>query len=309
MRAVRLQPLTRAKVASLGEEGARWLAGLPGVLAALEQLWSVTIGRSLPGGSASYVAHATTRSGQSAVVKIAISGDDLSDQIRTLRRADGRGYVRLLGADLTRNAVLLEALGISLDRRGRSPQDQLATLVDTLAIAWQPVGGLPLPAPGADKASRLQALVADLWTQLGRPGPERVVRQALSYAEDLRTPDPGELVVVHGDPHTGNLLSVARPRPGAETGYCFVDPDGFVADRAYDLGVALRDWNSRLDGPDARRVAESYCELLARRSGFDRARIWRWGYLERVSTGLYVMSFGLTSMGSDFLRVADRLVD
>ena len=68
-----------------------------------------------------------------------------------------------------------------------------------------------------------------------------------------------DLVVVHGDPHPGNLLAVRAPRPGADTGYVFVDPDGFVADRAYDLGVALRDWSSTLLGPDARTVAEGYC--------------------------------------------------
>ena len=55
---------------------------------------------------------------------------------------------------------------------------------------------------------------------------------------------------MHGDPHPGNLLAV-RPRQGAPKGWCFVDPDGFVADRAYDLGVALRDWSWLLAGDAA----------------------------------------------------------
>ena len=74
----------------------------------------------------------------------------------------------------------------------------------------------------------------------------------------------GELVVVHGDPHPGNLLGCSSDRPGGETGYCFVDPDGFVADRAYDLGVAIRDWTAQLHGPDARSVAEGYCAAAGR---------------------------------------------
>lgn len=309
MTAIRLQPLTRAKVASLGDVGARWLAELPAVLAQLERTWSITVGRPLPGGSCSYVARATRRNGEHLVLKVAVPNDDLAAQVRTLERADGRGYVRLISFDRARNAVLLESLGHPLERSGASPEQQLATLADTLRIAWQPVGDAPLPEPGQDKASGLHTLIAQLWPQLGHPGSERVVHQALEYADQLRTPDPEELVVVHGDPHPGNALAVPGRRPGAETGYCFVDPDGFVADRAYDLGVALRDWVGRLGGDDARATAERYAELLAARSGVDLTRIWQWGYLERVSTGLYVMSFGGTELGQGFLRSAERLVD
>ena len=37
---------------------------------------------------------------------------------------------------------------------------------------------------------------------------------------------------------------------------------------------------------------ESYAQLLADRTGVDATRIWRWAFLERVSTGLYVLGFG-----------------
>ena len=39
---IRLQPLTRHRVAAMGAEGTAWLTGLPEVLAALEHDWSVT---------------------------------------------------------------------------------------------------------------------------------------------------------------------------------------------------------------------------------------------------------------------------
>ncbi|HET9872549.1 MAG TPA: aminoglycoside phosphotransferase family protein [Propionibacteriaceae bacterium] len=275
----------------------------------LERSWGITLDRPLPGGSASYVSTATTRSGTTLVVKVAVAADRLDDQARTLQRAAGCGYALLKEYDADRHALLLEALGTPLENSGRPPADQLRILADTLRLAWQPVGDIPPAAPGADKASGLHTLVSDLWTQLDRPCPERVVRQALHYAEALRTPEPAELVVVHGDPHPGNALAVERGRPGGETGYCFVDPDGFVADRAYDLGVALRDWGSRLDGPDARRTAEGFADIRADRSGVEATRIWQWGFLERVSTGLYLMSFGATELGRRFLQVAERLVD
>lgn len=301
---VRLQPLARARVASLGDAGAAWLEGLPAVLAELAAAWQLTLGRPIAGGSASYVVGARTARQDDVVLKVAIRGDGLAEQVEVLQRAGGRGYVRLLAVDLSRHALLLERLGPSLDQSRRTPEDQLARLADTLALAWQD----PLGRPPLAKAAGLAQLISEAWPRLGHPCSERVVAQALAYAEDLREIDEGELVVVHGDPHPGNALAASRPRGEAEAGYCFVDPDGFVAERAYDLGVALRDWSRRLSGDDARAVAEGYCRLLADRSGVSQERIWKWGFLERVSTGLYVMSFGATALGQTFLVTAERLV-
>ena len=118
-RPVRLQPLTQARVSALGEVGAAWLAELPGLLDELERHWSIRIGRTLPGGSSSYVAQVDGASGP-AVLKLAVSNEGLDDQAATLRRADGRGYARLLAYDPGRRALLLEQLGDTLERSVRT---------------------------------------------------------------------------------------------------------------------------------------------------------------------------------------------
>lgn len=304
----RLQPLTRHRLAALGAEGAEWTAALPGLLAALEREWSVTVERGLPGGSASFVARVRTADGGRAVVKVAVTAEGWSEQVATLAHADGRGYVRLLRSDPGRRAVLLEDLGSAVSRRGLTVPDQLRVLADTLALAWQNPGErLPLP----DKATALARGIRQAWDRLDRPCPVRVVDQALAYAERRAAEADRDLVVVHGDPHPDNLLTVPMPRPGAETGFVFVDPEGFLADRAYDLGVALRDWSSRLLGPDARAVADGWCAVLAERSGVDAQRIWEWGFLERVSTGLYVLDVvgAPDRVARPYLDSAARLLD
>ncbi|MBP2418795.1 aminoglycoside phosphotransferase family protein [Microlunatus capsulatus] len=303
---IRLQPLTRARVASLGEVGRAWQAGLPAAVDALAQQWSLTPGRPVPGGSSSYVVRARTADGADAVLKLALPDPALAAQAATLRRADGHGYARLLAHDPARHALLLEALGPSLAQSALPPAEQLRLLADTLAEAWLPPAGHP--DPPLDKAGGLHDLVARLWVEQGAPADERVLTTALDHARRLAVVDPAELVVVHGDPHPGNLLRVPRPRAGAASGWCFVDPDGFVADRAYDLGVALRDWSAHLEGPGARRRLEGWCTLLAERSGVDADRIWAWGFLERVSTGLYVRSFGAERAAAPFLRTAALLL-
>jgi streptomycin 6-kinase len=40
-------------------------------------------------------------------------------------------------------------------------------------------------------------------------------------------------------------------------------------------------------------------------TGVDETAIWQWGFVERVSSGLHVMSLGLSG-GDEFLAVADR---
>ncbi|MDQ1656093.1 MAG: streptomycin 6-kinase [Cryptosporangiaceae bacterium] len=54
---------------------------------------------------------------------------------------------------------------------------------------------------------------------------------------------------------------------------------------------------------DPREGAES-----AMASGLDEESIWEWGFLERVSTGLYASGFGATSLGMPYLRTAELLV-
>lgn len=307
MREVRLQPLVRARVRAQGEGAARWAAGLPDLLTELEQQWDVTLGRGLPGGSSSYVARATTADGGAAVVKLVLPGQPLAAEADVLSRADGRGYARLIAVDLDRRALLLEALGPSLDRSGLPPQEQLLTLARTLRLAWQ------VPAAEGDApralAADLALFVVRTWAALDRPCPQAVVTQALVCAERRADVDPADLVLAHGDPHPGNLLAVPAPRPGAETGHCLIDPEGLLAERAYDLGVALRDWSLRLVEGTAVPTLRGYCALLAAETGVDAQRIWEWGYLERVSTGLLLTSLGASTVGASFLRSAALLLD
>ena len=54
----------------------------------------------------------------------------------TLDVAGGRGYVRLLDHDLPRRAMLLEPLGMPMNRTGYKPDRQLATVAAVLPQIW-----------------------------------------------------------------------------------------------------------------------------------------------------------------------------
>jgi len=290
---VEVPELVRLKALSQGVEGERWLASLPSVVADLASKWSLTLGRPFTEGSGSYC----VRAGAGAVLKVVAPGHDAAAQIRTLRAADGRGYVRLLAS--SGEALLLEALGSPLSL---GPESCLPLLARLLRRAW-----LPPAEPPLANAVVLAELVESLWHKNGRPCSQEAYSQAMRYAERRSVPSAPP-VLVHGDPHPGNVLQVLTPRPGTESGYVFVDPSGFVADPAYDLGIVLRDWCSELlAAPDPVALARRYCAVLASSSGLSATAIWEWGFIERVSTGLFLTDFAGPA-GEPFLRTAELLV-
>ena len=299
--------MTRARLAGLGAEGEAWTAALPGVLDRLAARWGLEWGRGLPGGSASYVV-AARRGSEEVVVKVPTP--DLPEETRTgearvLRAAGGRGYALLHDADEASGALLMERLGTSLDRGARAPLDQALALADVLAQAWtvEDPG-----APDLDKAASLHDLVRDLDARHPGAADPAAVRRALECAE-RRSGEHATVghVLCHGDPHPSNTLRVLTERDGAPTGWALVDPDGFREDPAYDLGVVLRDFSSHLRGPDAASVLRGWCEDVAARAGVDPERVREWAFLERVSTGLYVTSFGAPAVGRPFLDSAAHL--
>jgi streptomycin 6-kinase len=303
--------LVRQKAARLGKDGEAWLAGLPDLIAHLEEQWSVTVGEALGGGSAAFVARVRTSDGGEAVLKVALPDPNFRVQAQVLERAQGRGYARLLGADLEQCALLLEALGPSLEQLGMPTERQLETLSTMLTRAWElPPLVEPTQTAVEAKARELHDLVSRLWVELDRPCPDEVFSHALRFAERrIAAAEPGRAVLVHGDPHPANALQVKMPRVGAELGFVFVDPDGFLAEPAYDLGVVLREWCSELLVGEAPTVARRYCHLLASHTGVDEQAIWEWGFLERVSSGLYALAFGAEELGRPLLATAGLLLD
>jgi streptomycin 6-kinase len=310
-RAGLVTPIIRRKAQALGDPGQAWLAGLRDLITDLEARWSVRVEQPLSGGTSAYVARARTRAGLDVVLKLGLPDPAFSDESGTLARADGRGYVQLLAHDDERHAMLLEALGPSMSQLGLASEFQLETLCRLLRHAWEvPRAVTGRRASPKDKASALHQMVTQLWDDLGARCSERVLTQALLFARRRAAAfDPALCVVVHGDAAAANALQVLAPREGAETGFVFVDPDGFIGDPAYDLGVALRDWCPQLlASDDPLSLALSYCRRLANGSGVDEQAIWEWGFLERVSTGLYALSLGADELGQAHLDTAERLI-
>jgi streptomycin 6-kinase len=291
-----IHPVLRSKAEAAG--AADWIGELPGIIAGLEQDWSITVGRPYDSSTEAFVAQATRADGTPAVLKLMIPrpGDHARREITVLRLTAGEGCARLLRDDVTRGALLLERLGRSLDQFGLPVRARHEILCAAAGLLWRPAPGAGLPT-GAEKGRWLAAYITAAWEELGRPCSARAVEYALACAaRRVAAHDDERAVLVHGDVHQWNALEAAG-------GFKLVDPDGLLAEAEYDLGVIMREDPVELLQGDPRERSR----WLARRCGLDETAIWEWGAVERVSTGLLATRIGLQPVGAQMLAAADQV--
>lgn len=310
MDAVAVPQRLRISASALGPAGSRWLDGLPDILASLAADWSVAYGRPLDGGNAAYVIEAAAAGGRPVIVKVALPpGVDgfspFEQELEALRLGGGDPYAELIRHDVSRRSMLLERLGPSLASLGWPRGRRLATAASTLARGWRPVPAGRLPT-GAEKAEWLADFVAREWAELGRPCSPAAAQAAIDYAAERAAAfDRQRAVLIHGDGHAGNIL--VKPGQDGGTSFRLIDPEGLISEPAHDLGVALRDGNEELLAGDTAQAAVERCRSVALLTGVDGAAIWQWAFIERVSTGLFLLRLGHRREARQYLAAADRL--
>jgi streptomycin 6-kinase len=295
----------RQRAVAAGDAGRRWLDAVPDLVAGLERDWGITVGEALRGGSAALVARAVTAAGEAVVFKLGSPGyDDFADEVAVLRIAAGRGYANLLNYDAPRRAILLERLGPMLHDLGLPIPRRIEIICETLRQAWPPSADPAGFQSGAQKARQLAASIAKWRPQLGEPCSGRVVAQAMAFAADRESAfDPARAVILHGDAHDHNALQTLDG-----VGFKFVDPDPLFGERAYDIAISMRSWTDELLAGDPVRLGLDRCTQLADLTGEPASAIWQWGFLERVSSGLFLMVLGRFEEGRRMLAVAESWV-
>lgn len=293
----------RLKALANGAAGEAWLAGLPGVVEGLASEWGLGLGRVLTGGTDALVAEVELADGQEAVLKVAGPGRDPTvRELDALLAARGRGYAEVYRHDRARGAILLERLGAPLATLGWSAEAEMTAICATLNVAWAQAAEPAGFTTGAEKAQSLATFILERWEALGRPCSERLVSRALAAAEVRRRAfDPAKAVLGHGDAHAWNTLKV--PGGGAHR-FKFIDPDGLFIEKAYDLGVLMREWTPELLAGDPVALGRARRDRMAALTGADPDAIWQWGLLECTSSGLLCLQVGLEG-GREMLEVAD----
>ncbi|MFD3399487.1 aminoglycoside phosphotransferase family protein [Kribbella sp. NPDC058693] len=262
----------------------------------LAREWGLVIGRSLAGGHVALVVEVTLVDGTPAVLKIGVPGRDVGPEATVLWLANGEGCAKLLREDLSRQAILLERLGVPMYDVVADPASRHELLCDVAVRLWRPVGPDSDLPTGAELAAQYAERLPRLWEQAGRPCSPATVADALDCMERRRLAhDDRSAVLVHGDIHELNALQAG------DGSYKLIDPLGLRAEPACDLGTIVR------CNPDLGDDLRARTERLALRTGVDATAIWEWGTIHRVVSGVYACSIGFQPFGNLLLAEADRL--
>jgi streptomycin 6-kinase len=294
------QVVSRAK--SAGAVGEKWLSDLDDLVSSLEKKWNITVGKTLWGGSHAFVAEAQGEKGEQYVVKLEMPeeyGGDYSNGITTLQLAQGKGFAKLFAYEPKLQACLLERLGKPVNQLGYSVWQQLEVICDALRETWQlSLSGVSLPTD-TDCVDWFRGFIPEIWEKLQRPCSHQVVKQALAYLDAREKAfSPAAYVLLHGDAHGGNTLQTLDGK-----GYKLIDPDGIFYEKAYDLGVLMREWTDTYE-KDPIAEGKKRCVYLHELTDVPEEAIWQWGYLQTVSTGLLATQSGMPA-GKAMLKVAE----
>jgi streptomycin 6-kinase len=292
-----IPPEVRGKAKLHGAE--QWLDDLPDLIASLERDWSIRVGASYPGSTEALVTRVALADGTPAALKLCLPRNDntAGAEIAVLRLVNGEGCARLLRADETRGALLLERLGRPMSALGLPIGQRHELLCSAAQRIWRPSPGCEL-RNGADTGRLLAESMTTDWEQLDRPCTERAIDYALACAtRRIEAHDDERALLLHGDLHQWNALEAG------DGTFKLVDPDGLLAEPEYELSVIMREDPVELMTGDPRERAR----WLARRCGLDATAIWEWGVVERVSTGLLLTQIGLQPVGRQMLAAADHI--
>lgn len=300
-RKLNIPPLVVSRAKSTGTDGETWLASLESIISELESMWNISVGEALSGGSHALVACADGRDGEQYVLKIDMPenlGGEFESSMKALETVDGHGYAKLYAYDLKRSACLLERLGKPLNQLEYSVFEQLQIICSLLQKTWQ----IPATAAGLSvgNAAWFREFIGETWEKLKHPCPRKVVELAFSYLQSREeAANPAEFVLLHGDAHAGNTLKEL-----SGDGFKLIDPDGIIYEKAYDLGVLMREWVDEYRQEPLKKGKER-CRYLCRLTGVSEKAIWEWGYVQTVSTAFVLLQIGQEETGQKMLRVAE----
>lgn len=277
-----------------GEAGRRWIDGLPDLVKALCERWSLAVDGAVMHGYLGLVV--PVRYGnEPAVLKVSWMDESNADEAIALSAWAGQGAVRLFRADLPLGALLLERL----DYR-RSLND--VEIDEAVRVAGRLLRRLAIPAPVGFRS--LSTVANDLsqnlparWERYGRPMPRRVLDQARSVATQLG-PSSGTLLVNYDISYTDVLASKREP-------WLVVDPKVVVGD--LEFGPAQLLW-CRLEEIEAHGGLERYFRTLCDAAELDLDLTRGWTLVRCVDYWLWELSVGWTEDPAHCARIISWLV-
>ncbi|MBB2890892.1 aminoglycoside phosphotransferase family protein [Flexivirga oryzae] len=253
--------------------GDDWLARLPHWTAECADAWDLRADGPVWHGVCAVVIPCH-RAGEPVVLKISWPHEEARLEHLALQHWAGRGAVRLLAADPSHWAMLLEPL-----QHDRNLNDV------NLLEACEVIGGLMrrLDRPATPQFTRLSDEI-DRWIPLCRNGsplvPRRLTEQAASTLEGLRDGCDGRLV--HQDLHFENVLA------GEREPWLAIDPKPLSGEWAFAVAPLLWNrWTEATRADNLRAHLRLRLGVVAEAAGIDEDRALAWSLVRLVTNALW----------------------
>ncbi len=245
-------------------ERAAWLDRLPDSLAMLQRQWCLrVVGDPFdsPDVSCVWVAPVTRADGTSAVLKVGMPHMEGAHEIQGLRFWGGDPTVRLLEANDSRGAMLLERCEPGTALRALPEPEQDLVIAPLLRRLWR--------SPSEPHPFRPLSALTDYWSaetlaDIDRWPDPAIVRDGLHLMKELPRTAPVQ-VLLATDLHAGNVLRAHREP------WLLIDPKPFIGDPAYDATQHLLNCRGRLLA-DPYGTIRRIADLLS--VDYERVRLW-----------------------------------
>lgn len=256
-----------ASCARFPDRGA-WLDRLPLTVRALTREWSLVLGDPFDGDDVScgWVAPARRADGSNAIFKIGMPHMEGEHEIAGLRLLDGEPTVRLLKAEDTLNAMLLERCEPGGSLRTLFQPEQDVVIAGLLKRFWR--------TPPAGHPFRPLSTMINHWMEETRANEarwhdSRLVEEGLEVFEELVSSSMAE-VLLATDLHAGNVLMAKRDP------WLAIDPKPFVGEREYDATQHLLNCRARIR-TDSTGMIRRFSDMLE--VDYERVRLWTFARL------------------------------
>lgn len=259
-----------------GVEGADWLAGLPRLVEECLTRWDLAVDGSSRHGMAALVVPVRRTDGSPAVLKLTWPHPEAAQEHLALRRWGGGGAVRLLAADPSRWALLLERLDADRDLSG-VPIEQACRVIGGL-LAQLDVPALPGSTRLSGEARRWATQLADAPDVI----PRRLLDQARGLALELVQLPGVDAGLVHTDLHYENVLA------GQRQPWLAIDPKPLAGEPACAVAPAL--WNrfpEAVASGNLRRDLRRRLAVICDAAGIDPERARGWTVVREAVNALW----------------------
>ena len=255
-----------------GDDGRRWVAGLPALADAYLDRWQLRIDGPLASGAVALIIPVARRDGSKLVLKLQPVDDETGGEPAALRAWGGRGAVQLLEHDPRSGAMLLERLDASRDLSTLQDDFAAAKIIAKLLVELNSV-----PAPTgmrhlSDVAAATLAGTPEA-IQLARDPDERrlLINCTDRFSELIK--DPIDNRLLHWDLHYYNTLATM----GSDLGWKAIDPKPLAGDSGFELLPAL--WNRWDDLVQTGNLSQALLrrfDLMTEVMALDRSRAAAW---------------------------------